>query len=236
MRRSRRPPANTFALDGHNFTLPEGFTIERAAGPPLINRPIVADFDEQGRLYVAEAGGAITKPEVQAQKPAHRVVRLVDIDGDGTYDKSTRLCRPDAVSRRGHVACRARSMSPRRHKIWKLTDTNDDGVADKREVWFDGKTLTGCANDLHGPYVGPDGWIYWCKGAFAEQNYTLPGGKPFSTRASHIFRARPDGTRHRAGDDRRHGQPGRYGVHARRRADFLDDVFSAARLPGCATG
>ena len=66
--------------------------------------------------------------------------------------------------------------------IWKLTDTDGDGVADKREVWFDGKTLTGCANDLHGPYLGPDGWIYWCKGAFAEQTYTLPNGKNRSPR------------------------------------------------------
>src|SRR5262249_46235706 len=40
----------------------------------------------------------------------------------------------------------------------------------------------------------PDGWIYWCKGAFAKQEYTLPNGKKFTTRASHIFRARPDGT------------------------------------------
>jgi putative membrane-bound dehydrogenase-like protein len=76
--------------------------------------------------------------------------------------------------------------------IWKLTDTNDDGVADQREEWHQGKTLTGCANDLHGPYLGPDGWIYWCKGAFAKQTYEMPGGKPFSTRASHIFRAPPD--------------------------------------------
>ena len=49
-------------------------------------------------------------------------------------------------------------------------------------------------NDLHGPYLGPDGWIYWCKGAFAKQTYERPGKKPFDTRAAHIFRARPDGT------------------------------------------
>jgi hypothetical protein len=55
-----------------------------------------------------------------------------------------------------------------------------------------GKTLTGCANDLHGPYIGPDGWIYWCKGAFASQTYELPDGKTFTSRAAHIFRARPD--------------------------------------------
>ena len=67
-------------------------------------------------------------------------------------------------------------------------------MADKRVEWFQGKTLTGCANDLHGPYPGPDGWIYWCKGAFAEQTYTRPGKPPFVTRAAHIFRCRPDGT------------------------------------------
>src|SRR6476646_4503101 len=83
------PAANTISLDGHNFTVPAGFTIERAAGQPLVNWPIIADFDEQGRLYVAEAGGAITKEEVQQQKKAHRIVRLVDSDGDGRFDKST---------------------------------------------------------------------------------------------------------------------------------------------------
>jgi glucose/arabinose dehydrogenase len=152
------PAANTIALDGHNFTVPAGFTIERAAVPPLMNLPIVADFDERGRLYVAEAGGAITKPEVAEQKPAHRVVRLVDLDGDGVFDKSTlfadKIAFPEgAMWRQGSLYVAAPPQ------IWKLTDTDDDGVADRREVWFDGKTLTGCANDLHGPYAGPDGWI-----------------------------------------------------------------------------
>ena len=78
--------------------------------------------------------------------------------------------------------------------IWKLTDTDGDGVADRRVEWFAGKTLTGCANDLHGPYLGRDGWIYWCKGAFARQTYERPGKPPFVTRAAHIFRCRPDGT------------------------------------------
>src|SRR5260370_11174608 len=78
--------------------------------------------------------------------------------------------------------------------IWKLTDTKGDGVADQRSEWFQGKTLTRCANDLHGPYLGPDGWIYWCEGAFARQTYERPGKPPFVTRAAHVFRCRPDGT------------------------------------------
>jgi putative membrane-bound dehydrogenase-like protein len=188
-----QPPAmtHTVALDGHNFTLPTGFTIERAAGPPLVKLPISGDFDEQGRLYIAEAGGAITKPEVQEQKKAHRILRLVDTDGDGRYDKSTvfvdAIAFPEgAMWRKGSLYVTAPPQ------IWKFTDTNDDGVAEKQEVWFDAQTLTGCANDLHGPFAGPDGWIYWNKGAFAKQTYTLPNGQKFETRASHVFRARPD--------------------------------------------
>ena len=78
--------------------------------------------------------------------------------------------------------------------IWKFTDTDGDGVADKREEWFKGGTLTGCANDIHGPYLGPDGFLYWTKGAFAEQTHTLGNGTILKDRAAHIFRMRPDGT------------------------------------------
>ncbi|HEX3151514.1 MAG TPA: PVC-type heme-binding CxxCH protein [Gemmataceae bacterium] len=187
-------PANhQIKLDGQTFTLPVGFTIERVAGPPLVDRPIVASFDDKGRLYVADSSGSNEKPAEQLKHPNHRIIRLEDTKGNGTFDKATvfadKMMFPEGILwHRGSVYVGAPPH------IWKLTDTDDDGVADKREIWFDGKTVTGCANDLHGPYLGPDGWIYWCKGAFAKQEYTLPNGKKFTTRASHIFRARPDGT------------------------------------------
>ena len=59
-------------------------------------------------------------------------------------------------------------------------------MADERVEWFQGKTLTGCANDLHGPYAGPDGWIYWCKGAFAEQTHMVNGREWKTTRRPHL--------------------------------------------------
>src|SRR5215204_4363062 len=175
------------------LTVPDGFELEVVAGPPLVDRPIVADFDEQGRLYVADSSGSNEKVEKQLAEKPHRIVRLEDSDGDGRFDKQTvfadRMMFPEGAM--WHDGSLYVSAPP---SIWKLTDTNGDGVADQRKEWFQGKTLTGCANDLHGPYLGPDGWIYWAKGAFAEQKYTLPNGKPFVTKAAHIFRARPDGT------------------------------------------
>ncbi len=180
-------------LGGQTFTLPAGFTIERIADSPLVDRPITAAFDEQGRLYVADSSGSNDKVEKQLAEKPHRIVRLEDRNGDGKFDHSTvfadRMMFPEGTMWLDGSLYVAAPPS-----IWKLTDTDDDGVADERVEWFNGKTLTGCANDLHGPYVGRDGWIYWCKGAFAEQTYERPGKKPLVTRASHIFRARPDGS------------------------------------------
>jgi putative membrane-bound dehydrogenase-like protein len=179
-------------VNERQFTLPDGLELQWVAGPPLVNRPICADFDEQGRLYVADSSGSNEKIRVQLQKRPHRVVRLEDTDGDGRFDDSIvfadRMMFPEGAL--WHDGSLYVSAPP---SIWKLTDTTGDGVADRREEWFQGQTLTGCANDLHGPYLGLDGWIYWCKGAFAEQTYERPGGKPLVTRAAHIFRRRPEG-------------------------------------------
>jgi len=179
-------------LGSHTFTLPDGFEIEPVAGPPLVNRPICADFDEQGRLYVADSSGSNDNVQVQLQERPHRIVRLEDTDGDGQFETSVvfaeKMMFPEgALWYDGSLYVAAPP------EIWKLTDTDDDGRSDRREVWFDGKTLTGCANDLHGPYLGPDGWIYWCKGAFAQQTYDREDAPPFETRAAHIFRRRPEG-------------------------------------------
>ena len=175
------------------LTVPEGFEVARVAGPPLVDRPIVADFDEEGRLYVADSSGSNDKVEKQLAEKPHRIVRLEDSDGDGRFDKSVvfanRMMFPEGAMWFDGSLYVAAPPS-----IWKLTDTDGDGVADRREEWFEGKTLTGCANDLHGPYLGLDGWIYWTKGAFAQQTYERPGKAPLVTRAAHIFRRHPRGS------------------------------------------
>src|SRR5215831_3663595 len=76
-------------VNGHTFTLPAGFTIELAAKAPLVNRPISASFDEEGRLYVTDSSGSNDKVEVQLKNKPHRIVRLEDTRGSGYFDRST---------------------------------------------------------------------------------------------------------------------------------------------------
>ncbi|MBP86189.1 MAG: dehydrogenase [Planctomycetaceae bacterium] len=185
-------PAAEFELNGHKFTVPDGFVVEHVAGQPLVDRPVSADFDERGRLYVTDSSGSNEHVDIQVKKRPHKIRRLEDTDSDGVFDKSTvyadKLMFPE-----GSLWFDGSLYVAAPPEIWKFTDSDDDGVAEKREVWFDGKTLTHCANDLHGPHLGPDGWMYWCKGAFAEQTYERAGKKPWETKAAHIFRRRPEG-------------------------------------------
>src|SRR5262245_1345907 len=71
---------HTVKLNGQVFTLPEGFTVELVARPPLVDRPIVVDLDDEGRLFVADSSGSNEKVEVQLRKKPHRIVRLEDTD------------------------------------------------------------------------------------------------------------------------------------------------------------
>ncbi len=172
--------------------VPEGFTVEVAATAPLVQRPIVAAFDDDGHLYVAESSGSNDKVEKQFADKPHRIVRLDDTDGDGKFDRRT-VFAEHLMFPEGTMFFDGSLYVAAVPSIWKFTDRDGDGVADERVEWFQGKTMTGCANDLHGPYPGPDGWFYWCKGAFAEQTHMV-NGHEWTTKAAHIFRCRPDGS------------------------------------------
>ncbi len=181
------------SLNGHKFKLPLGFEISLCVAPSVVPRPITAAFDDQGRLYVADSSGSNEKSTVQLEKKPHRILRLEDKDGDGKFEHST-VFADNMMLPEGTMWLDGSLYVAAPPSIWKLTDKDGDGIAEDRVEWFQGKTLTGCANDLHGPYAGPDGFIYWCKGAFAKQEYKQSGSSPLSTKASHIFRSKPDGT------------------------------------------
>lgn len=185
--------AGETVIGARTLRVADGYEVQLAADHALVGRPIAVARDEQGRMYVTDSGGMSERAEQQLAAKPHSIRRLEDIDDDGIYDRST-LFADKLMFPEGCLWYDGSLYVAAPPEIWKFTDADDDGQAEKREVWFDGKTLTGCGNDLHGPYLGHDGRIYWCKGAFAEQRHTLANKSDFVTHASHIFRARPDGS------------------------------------------
>jgi putative membrane-bound dehydrogenase-like protein len=184
--------AAQFKVAGHHFTLPDGFDIGLVADTNVLLRPVSASFDDQGRLYVTDSSGSNEKPSEQLKDPKHRLLRLEDTDGDGAFDKSV-VFADKVMFPQGCLWHDGSVYVAAPPSIWKFTDGDGDGVAERREEWFKGGTLTGCANDIHGPHLGPDGYLYWTKGAFDEQTHRLGNGRVLKDKAAHIYRARPNG-------------------------------------------
>jgi putative heme-binding domain-containing protein len=186
------PSVQTVWLNDTPFSIPAQCGMEQATEPKLCTWPIVAAWDPEGNLVVAESVWNREPVHKQLETRPHRIVRLIDTDRDGRFDR--RQVVAESLSFPEGVLCLGNdilvSAPP---EIWKLTDADGDGVCESREVWFDGKTLTNCANDLHGPWLGPDGWIYWSKSAFAEQTHEILVRGRFTSSASHLYRRHPKG-------------------------------------------
>src|SRR3954471_17539156 len=73
-----------------SFKLQPGFRIECVASEPLVEEPVVAQFDPDGRLWVVEMRGYMPDMDGNGEDaPIGRVVVLTDTDGDGKMDKRT---------------------------------------------------------------------------------------------------------------------------------------------------
>jgi putative heme-binding domain-containing protein len=149
-------------------------------------------FDDRGRLYVAEGTGKNLPGAELVKLNLGRITRLEDTDGDGKFDQSTtfadRLVFPQGVL--WHDGAVYVASHP---AIWRLEDTDDDGHADRREPLVSGFQFTGNGCDIHGPFVGPDGWLYWTDGRHGYTCQTKEG-TTLQGLAARVFRCRPDGS------------------------------------------
>lgn len=173
--------------------LPEGYVVERVAGPPLVSHPMMAGFDDRGRLYVAESAGKNLRRDVLEQELPNCVRRLEDTDGDGRFDRATTFA-DNLTFPMGALFYRGSLYVAAPPYIWKFTDTDDDGVADQREQLAGRFGYTGNAADIHGCFLGPDGRIYWCDGRHGHEFRDADGNVTSQGKGSNIFTCRPDGS------------------------------------------
>lgn len=144
-------------------TVDEGIAVSSALQPGLVKFPVMATFDDRGRLYVAEnAGVNLNKEELLKVLPGS-IKRLEDTDKDGVFDKATlfadKMTFPQGAL---WVYDSLYVMSP--PSLWRLADEDGDGRAEVREELATGFDFTGNAADVHGPFLHPNGRLYWCHG------------------------------------------------------------------------
>ncbi len=125
------------------FKLAPGFKIELAASEPAIRSPVAVDFDEDGRMYVAEF------PEYNQHgnpnfKEKGAIKLLEDTKGTGVYDKVTTFA--DNLDSPVALACWDGGLfvGTVPHILY-LKDTDGDGKADVRKIIY-----TGFARDKAG--------------------------------------------------------------------------------------
>ena len=156
------------APDLSQFQIDPRLEIHLYAAEPDVVDPVALTFDEAGRMYVVEMRDYPygIGPE---NKPGGTVRLLEDTDADGKADQSTVFARdlsfPTSIAPwNGGVFV----VAP--PEIIYLKDTNSDGVADVREVYFAGfvRGVTdsnanglrwGLDNRLHGLSCGNGGTI-----------------------------------------------------------------------------
>jgi putative membrane-bound dehydrogenase-like protein len=172
--------------------VPPGFVVEVIAAPPLVHHPMMANFDDRGRLFIAESSGLNLKAEELIKILPNKVLLLEDVDAKGRFQKSRvfadKMTFPSgALWHNGFLYVTA---APH---VWKMRDTKNAGRADERTELVSQFNFIGNAADLHGPFLGPDGRIYWCDGRHGHQ-IRKPDGSFSKGKAARIFRCKPDGS------------------------------------------
>jgi mono/diheme cytochrome c family protein/glucose/arabinose dehydrogenase len=161
------------------FLLPPGYRIEPVLADPLIEDPVGVTFDGNGRMYVLEMRSYMQDADgSNSRAPISRISRHEDTDGDGTYDKHTVFVDKMVMPRMafpledGVIL----ALETDNRDMFKYTDTNGDGVADKKELFYPNVgRVTNMEWQPGGLTWALDNWLYMTYNPFRLR--IMPGGK-----------------------------------------------------------
>ena len=195
--------ALTPAEELKTFKLPKGFEAQLVSSEPDIRKPIQIAFDAKGRLWASTSEEypypAIGKPGkdrlyVMEDFGPDGKARKVSIFADDLNIPIGVLPLPDCKSVIVGSIDPGDGKKPLECWIWKLTDTDGDGKADKKEKLYG---PFGC-EDTHGMVnsftLMPDGWVYACHGFKNDSKPKGSDGKTIHMNSGNTFRFRPDGS------------------------------------------
>ncbi|MEO8521715.1 MAG: HEAT repeat domain-containing protein [Acidobacteriota bacterium] len=163
---SKKPPVLplTPAEEAKKFLLPPGFRMELVLADPDIQESAQIAFDGNGRMFVLELRGYMQDADAAGElDPVGRISVHEDRDHDGVYETHhvfvDHLIFPRFVLPFGANAVLTKESNA--DEVWKFTDTNGDGVADKKELFTTGLgRLLNVEHQESGFTWGMDNWIY----------------------------------------------------------------------------
>lgn len=202
-------PPNTPDQQRELFHLPPGFEIQLVVSEPDIGQPMNLNFDSRGRLWItssveypypANTPGVQPRPDrfagVGEHAPGDWVTVVEGLTENGRGRKVTKFATglniPIGQTPLGGGDQAIVYSIP---NIDKLTDSDGDGIADKRT-----KLYGSVGNvDTHGmvnsftPWI--DGWIYGCHGFSNTSEITDGQGNVTRMQSGNTYRFRADGSR-----------------------------------------
>ena len=154
------------------FSLPHGLDVSVFASEPMVRNPTDMDIDERGRVWITEAVNyrSTLKEWGTLDKAGDRIICLEDTNNDCRADKETVFYQDQSINAALGICVLGNkvivSVSP---NIFVLTDTDQDGVADKRELIFTGIKGRDHDHGTHAFVFGPDGKLYFNMGNAGRQ-------------------------------------------------------------------
>lgn len=157
-------PARTAEEEMKTFQIEAGFEVRLVASEPLVESPVIIQFDEDGRLWVVEMRGYMNDIEGSEEKqPVGSIAILEDTDGDGMMDKRTvyldSLLMPRALGLFKNGALVAEN-----NKLWITQDLDGDWIADSKILLDSTYSANGIPEHSDNGFVrNVDNWYYSAK-------------------------------------------------------------------------
>ena len=149
------------AIEG--IELASGYHLELILAEPHIEEPVLAVFDGNGRMYVAEMRTYMRDADSTGEfEPSSRVSMHEDTTGDGQYDRQTifadNLLLPRIVL---PIDDRVIIGETNTLDLYAYRDTDGDGISDEKHLWFEGRPCGGnLEHQPNGLIWAQDNWLY----------------------------------------------------------------------------
>ena len=170
------------------FTVADGLEVSLFASEPLVHNPTDMDIDEKGRVWVTE--GVNYRSSFQkwgVLQPAGDRIITLERSENGELKEKVFYQDPSINTALGICVLGNKVIVSDSPNVYVLTDTDGDGVADKRELLFTGISGRDHDHGVHTFLFGPDGKLYFNMGNEGKQlNYPLTKDVPLHGRLDEV--------------------------------------------------